>query len=69
MGASLSSALRALVGAEISQCTSDVEWYGSHIGFNDQLFLDTLKRNGSDYLPFPPLARLLNNEVYYTCRI
>ena len=73
MGASWSTACRALASLPIQRRMTDVEWYGDHTGFDDQLFALTLKSFGFvidrvSYLPFRWLGRLLNNEVFYTCR-
>lgn len=69
--ASFLNSLKSLVGIEIQRRESDVEWFGSHIGFNDRLFAMELIRRGFTIrskrcLPLP-IGRLLNNEIYYIC--
>jgi hypothetical protein len=71
-GATPAAALRALVGLPIARTPSDLEWYGSHIGFDDRAFRRRLEARGLmvrriDFAPFALARRLLNNEVYYSC--
>jgi len=71
-GATIGRAIGSFLGRPIVRKVSDVEWYGSHIGFDDRSFRAQLEDRGymlrrEDFLPFPKLKRLLNNEIYYSC--
>lgn len=74
MGAGLLNALRSLFGLNIQRTTSDVEWFGSHIGFNHRRLMEHLESRGfmvrrTQCLPFPILGTVLNNEVYFVCSV
>jgi len=66
------NALRALFGLAIYREMTDIEWYGHHTGFSHDRFRRKLQATGFEVkrtrcLPFPRLATVLNNEIYFTC--
>lgn len=75
-GVTLSATLKCLVGKppERSFYGPGNGWNGSHIGFSDRRFRRLLGENGFEilreqFLPFPKLGRLLNNEVYFSTSV
>jgi hypothetical protein len=73
-GATLTNALRALFGLNIHRETTDVEWYGSHIGFSHNRLRRELEKAGflvrsTRCLPFKQIETVLNNEIYFTCSL
>jgi SAM-dependent methyltransferase len=66
--------LRALVNAKIERRATDVEWFGSHVGFSHTVLAEMLKQHGflvqrTCCLPFPKFGTVLNNEIYFVCSI
>lgn len=73
-GASVAIALKSLVGAPILRPSDADGLIPSHIGFDAWAFAKSLAEHGFkverlDFLPLPLLRGLLNNEVYFTCRV
>lgn len=71
-GASVAKAFKSLLGVKIARQMTDVEWFGSHTGFEHRRLRDQIEAAGfrvrrSHCLPFPVLGTLLNNEIYFVC--
>jgi SAM-dependent methyltransferase len=71
---SVANAFRSLFGISIERKITDVEWFGNHTGFDYRRLRCQLEQNGfrvkrSRYLPFPMLGPVLNNEIYFVCRL
>jgi len=73
-GASAGKAFRALLGLPMARLDPRDGWTDSHIGFRDRHFRRLLLASGFtihriDYLPFPVLGRVFNNEIYFICSV
>jgi hypothetical protein len=73
-GATLGKAVRSLLGLKIEREPGTNDWTSSHIGFRDRQFRKLLLAAGftihrTDYLPFPVMGRVFNNEIYFICSV
>jgi hypothetical protein len=71
---SVANAFRSLFGLPIERKVTDVEWFGNHTGFDYRRLRVQLERSGFrverlQCLPFPMLGSVLNNEIYFVCRL
>lgn len=72
--ATLGRAIKSLFGLWIPRASAPRGWIGSHIGFDATAFSELFRYGGFDivkrhYLPFPYLRGVLNNEVYFVCKL
>jgi len=69
-GASLSDSFKSLLNLPIDRPVTDIEWHGSHTGFDDKKFAAELAKHftikSTSCLPLP-IGRVFNNEIYYVC--
>lgn len=70
--ANVRNALLSLVAAPIERQTTDVEWFGHHVGFDHAKFRKKLCSNGfkinrTHCLPLMFTGAALNNEIYFIC--
>jgi 2-polyprenyl-3-methyl-5-hydroxy-6-metoxy-1,4-benzoquinol methylase len=73
-GATIGRALKSLLGLYIPRASAPRGWIGSHIGFDAKAFSELFGYGGfiaveTYHLPFPVLGEMLNNEVYYVCKL
>lgn len=72
--ASVANALKSLFRLKITRKETDVEWYGSHTGFDYADLRGRIEGSGfrvrrSRCLPLPVLGSILNNEIYFVCSV
>lgn len=71
-GANWALAIRALLARPIPRKFDEEDWTDSHLGFDHRTLERQIQRRGfsvvrREYLPWPALRAMLNNEVYFIC--